>query len=154
MTRSATTEELEAAATHIFELSKMMRLANQRQKKAGNYELTDYEFLVLDALTDGTAMTVGQVQRRVGVSASQMSRVIRSLEDEERGKLVSASINPDDKRTFNLNITLEGRRALQEYRQLCIGRTAEMLRDLSPEERGEFIHIFDRMRDIFARKEV
>jgi len=146
-------EELEAAANHIFELSKMMRLTSQKQKRAGKYELTDYEFLVLDALGEEENLSVGELQSRIGVSASQMSRVIRSLEDPERGRLVATSINPRDKRKFNMSITPEGIEAMKHHRKECIDRTVEMLSDFSPEEREQFVRIFDRMREIFSRKE-
>lgn len=154
MSKLASEDALEAAAVHIFELSKMIRLASQRQKRSGKYELTDYEFLMLDALREGDNLTVGELQSLIGVSASQMSRVIRSLEDPERGKLVTTSINRRDKRKFNMSITPEGMKAVEQYRRLCINRTMEMLSAMSPKERAELVHIFDRMREIFSQKTV
>lgn len=140
-------DDMERMADEIFELTKMASAARAQARVGQPEELTETEFLTLDALVQNGTLTVGEIQKRIGVLAAQMSRIIRSLESKNGQALVSCAINPDDRRKINVKIEAKGRSAHRTYRAARMRFTTAILNDLSPEDRKQFIRI---LRDIRA----
>ncbi len=139
--------DLERMAEEIFELTKIASAA-RAQARAGNpEELTEAEFLTLDALVRHDTLTVGDIQKRIGVLAAQMSRIIRSLENKNGIALVSCGINPQDRRKIDVKIAPRGRNAHRTYRAARLRFTAAILEKLDPPDRAQFMRI---LRDIRA----
>ena len=149
MKTEASRKQLAEMAGEIFELSNLSSVARARARPAGSGEelqLTETEFLALDALVKSEPLTVGEIQRRVGVLPAQMSRVIRSLESKSDGPLVECSIHPKDRRKINVEITGPGKAAHQVYRDSRLSMTMEVLSGLQPEDREQFIRILRTIR--------
>ena len=132
-------------ALQMFDLTKLSWLRSQREKLKGGYDLSESEFLTLDALEDVDSLSVGQLRRLVGVLPSQMSRIIKALEQRYDEKLVLCSINPQDKRKIDVSITLRGRRAIEAYRRAKIQMIAASLRSLSARDFAAFARIMGRI---------
>ena len=126
-TRDLTTSAL---ALEIFEISKRTWLLKQRERFKGGYDLSEAEFLALDALEKVPSLSVGELRRHVGVLPAQMSRVIKALEQRYEEKLVLCAINAQDKRKIDVSITPVGRRAVAAYRRAKILATVEALQSL------------------------
>ncbi len=152
MASSRERAELEDMAAEIFELTKLSWVLADRAKTKIGSDLSESEFLALDLLDKNGKMTVGQLQRELGVLPAQMSRVIRSLEEKHDGPLVTCAINPEDKRKIDVSLTEAGCEAHQGYRSAKLSLTVETLRELDRRERREFMRILGHMRELLAKK--
>ena len=128
MSREETIRQL---ARQVFELTKRTWFHSQREKFKGGYDLSESEFLALDALEPVPSLSVGELRRHVGVLPAQMSRVLKALEQRYDEKLVLCSINPKDKRKVDVSITPRGRRAVDAYRKAKIAASMRALGSLS-----------------------
>jgi DNA-binding MarR family transcriptional regulator len=135
-----TQETLEKMAEQIFELSRLASLARSR-KPPGPVELSESEFLTLDLLAKHEPLTIGEVQKAIGVVPAQMSRIIRALEDREGGGYIRCSINLHDRRRIDVVLTERGKRAHKEYREARLGTITDTLSVLAPHDRVEFLRI-------------
>jgi len=91
-------------------------------------------------------MTVGEIQKQIGVLPAQMSRIIRALESKSE-PLIECKINPGDKRKINVELTPIGAKAHQSYRQLKLGSIEKMLLELDDQDREEFMRILRKIRE-------
>ena len=140
-------DKLEQLAEEVFALSK---LASAVRARRTHDTLSETEFLTLDALVAEGPMTVGAIQRWIGVRPAQMSRLVRSLEGKVAGGLVSCSINAKDRRKVDVVPTDAGRAAHEAYRAARVQMTLSILGDLSPHDREEFIRILRQIRETMA----
>jgi DNA-binding MarR family transcriptional regulator len=124
-------QAIQELALQIFELTRRTWFESQREKLKGGYDLSESEFLALDALEDVEAMSVGQLRKHVGVLPAQMSRILKALEQRYDEKLVICSINPEDKRKIDVSITAKGRRAVDAYRRAKIQASIDALHSLT-----------------------
>ena len=149
MKTDASRKKLAEMATEIFELTMLSTLARARARSADNRDepqVTETEFLALDSLVKQGPMTVGEIQKIIGVLPAQMSRVIRALEGKSGGAFVECSINPDDRRRVDVSITKAGLTAHEDYRNARLTMTMEVLSGLRPEDRDQFIRILRTIR--------
>lgn len=152
MTERKTKGDLEQMAEEIFELSKLAS-AIRAQNRAGTPEvLSETEFLTLDVLIQEGPMTVGAIQRRIGVLPAQMSRIIRSLENKGGRRFVECTIHPSDRRKIDVQVTPSGRKGHRAYRSARLKMTTEILQDLTPEDRRQFVGICGRIRSGMSKR--
>ena len=144
--RAAAEQQLEELAEEIFELSKISWSARNQARKRSEYDISETEFLSLEALARAAPMTVGELQRHVEVLPAQMSRIIRSLENKPDGPLIVCSINPVDKRKVDVQLTEAGRSVVRAYRSARLTSISEALAGLDERDRAEFIRILRRIR--------
>ena len=115
-------QQLKEFAEEVFELSKDIWTTQSKSKGKDQAEITETEFLALDLLSQSQPLTVGDIQRKIGVLPAQMSRVIRSLENKSDGPLISCQINPADKRKIDVELTDAG------YSEATIARHVAAIR--------------------------
>jgi len=135
----------------MFELSKLIYMARSRQP-TGPDQLSETEFLTLDLLSKGGRLTIGEIQKSVGVVPAQMSRVVRALEEDGGRGLVECSINPKDRRRVDVVLTTAGARVHGIYRAARLGSMFEVLRVLAPEDRLEFMRMIRLLRTTFEKR--
>ena len=141
-------QQLQEFVNEVFEVSKDAWAAQSRAKEKGHTELTETEFLALDILAQSEEpLTVGEIQRQIGVLPAQMSRVIRSLESKAGKPLVACNINAEDKRKIDVELTPAGNAAYQAYRQMKLGSIQKSLESLSEHDRSEFVRILRQIRE-------
>ncbi len=145
--------QLEALAEEVFELNKLSWSARVQVHRRSEFYVSEYEFLALDVLIKQGPMTVGELQKHVGVMPAQMSRVIRSLENKPDGPMIRCAINARDKRKVDVTLTEAGRRAVGSYRTFKLATITETLACLGPSDRDEFIRILRLIRNHLARDE-
>ena len=143
-------DELNQMAGEIFELIKLASRARARARADAPEVLAETEFLALDVLAQHKCLTVGDVQKRIGVVPAQMSRIIRSLENKSGDAFVTCSINPDDRRKVDVRMTPKGREAHQAYRSLRLGFATEILRGLKPDDRRRFMGYLNQIHEGIA----
>lgn len=124
-------EAIQQLAFQMFDLTRRTWYESQREKFKGGYDLSESEFLALDALEDVESMSVGELRKHVGVLPAQMSRVLKALEQRYDEKLVICSINPLDKRKIDVSIAPKGRRAVDAYRRSKFKASVDALESLT-----------------------
>lgn len=140
-------QELEDLAEEVFELSQLSSRARTRSETDANAaSLSEAETLTLDLLVKNEVMSVGQIQKRIGVLPAQMSRIVRSLEDKSGEVMIRCKINARDRRKIDVSITDAGQKAVAAYRAARLGMTVDVLSILTSQERGEFMRILRKMR--------
>lgn len=138
-------------AEEVFELSQIIASARSRRQEGG-LDLSETEFLALDVLAKEEPLTIGEVQKRVGVVPAQMSRVVRSLERQGGRGYVDCRINPKDRRCVDLWLTDEGHAAHTAYRSTRLASLLQILTVLKPEDRPEFMRMLGVIRTAFANR--
>lgn len=139
-------QQLQEFAQELFEMSKDIWAAQNKSKTKDQTELTETEFLTLDLLTNHQPQTVGDLQKQIGILPTQMSRVIRALENKSEGPLITCQINQQDKRKVDVELTEAGRQAHQAYRQYKLGSIHRLLTGLSEQDRSELMRIVRLVR--------
>jgi len=131
----------------IFELSKDVWASQSRAKTKNQAEISETEFLALDLLSKSQPLTVGEIQKHIGVLPAQMSRIVRALENKGDGPLIECKINLQDKRKIDVVLTEAGDNAHKAYRKLKLGSIEKILLALSEQDRQVFIRILRLIRD-------
>jgi DNA-binding MarR family transcriptional regulator len=137
-------------AEEIFTLSIMAsrkRLVSRNQGDSA--ELSETQFLTLDTLVRQSTLTVGELQRSIGVLPAQMSRIIRSLESSFDKPLIRCELNQSDKRKIDVAVTPAGRKVFEEFRNVRLGSTVQILSSLPPQDRQEFIRICREIKHLY-----
>ncbi|HUW84840.1 MAG TPA: MarR family transcriptional regulator [Phycisphaerae bacterium] len=145
-------QELERLAEEIFELSNLGSRSRAARRRHGAMDLSESEFLTLDTLAKGERMTVGQLQRAIGVLPAQMSRVVRSLESKTDEPLIHCAINPQDRRRIDVTLTEAGRHAYHEYRESRLSGAVEVLAELKDRDRREFMRLLRVIRKLMEQR--
>jgi MarR family 2-MHQ and catechol resistance regulon transcriptional repressor len=143
--------QLQALGEEIFELTKIVSKARAQAHRGDAVEtLTETEHVTLDLLSKKEVMSVGEIQKSIGVLPAQMSRIVRTLEDKSGGPYILCSINPRDRRKIDVSISEEGTKALETYRAARMAMIVRTLSILDPEERESFMAIIRKIRQGFA----
>jgi len=151
MTRTDTQpSQIEEMAGEVFDLAKLVWMSGGTQHHKDEYDLSEPEFLTLDLLTKADSMTVGELQRGIGVLPAQMSRLIRSLERKDGEPLVTCSLNPDDKRKIDVTITEVGRKAHKSYQAAKLAVTMAVLTEMQDADRRELLRIVRTIKSKIA----
>jgi DNA-binding MarR family transcriptional regulator len=151
MSVNGTGPTLDEVARDLFGVLAQLGLAVPRgRRRAGG--LKEIEFVALSLLRRRRLLTVGELQRLLGVLPAQMSRVLRGLEGRDR-PLVACRINPQDKRKINVALTAAGSRALAAYHAARVGRLTALLSHLPADDLGDLHRLVEHVRGmIFDRR--
>lgn len=133
-------------ASELFQVVTHICLATLRGRRR-NGDLKEVEFLALTLLQEHGTMTVGDIQKLLGILPAQMSRVVRALESRDR-PLIQCRINPRDKRKIDVHLTSAGERTLAEYQAKRVGRLAERLRGLSDDDQEEMTRTLTKLHGL------
>lgn len=142
-----TKKTLDEMAEEVFVLFKIIAGARSRSAK-GPELLTEAEFLTIDLLTKEQPLTIGDVQKRIGVVPAQMSRIVRALESGGKG-YIECRINPKDRRRTDLLLTLEGGKAHATFRAVRLASMRRVLEALKENDRYGFMRMLRTIRDAF-----
>lgn len=97
-------------------------------------DVTPLHHEILHLLEDEEKLHPAEIGRRLQVAKAQMTKLINKLVDLN---LVERSIDPLDKRVYDLSLTEEGRRFEQQKRKNFNQAIAKLLSDLSDAELQE-----------------
>ncbi|MFQ5494010.1 MAG: MarR family winged helix-turn-helix transcriptional regulator [Phycisphaerae bacterium] len=146
-----TRQTLEKMAGEIFELYRLIAIARSR-RPSGHDDLSETEFLALDILYHEQPLTIGDIQKHIGVLPAQMSRIVRALEEQGGRGYVACGINPHDRRRVDVSLTPAGKKAYENYRVVRLGSMHEILSVLSPDDRLHFMRILRQIQVAFAAR--
>lgn len=117
-----------------------------RQQRQAGRTLSETEYLTLDLLANLGTVTVGQLQRRIGVLPAQMSRILRSLEGSQARPMITCAINPQDKRKVDVSLTEFGRKAHRDFRDAWLTQAVDMLEHVPDADLAEFVRVIRTIR--------
>ena len=144
-------EALDKMAQEIFELYLLVAIARSR-RPTGPDDLSETEFLTLDILSKEQPLTIGEVQKRIGVLPAQMSRIVRALEEQSGRGYVECKINPEDRRRIDISLTTAGREVHGKFRTARLRSMYEALSVLGPDDRQHFMRTLRQIRLAFAKR--
>lgn len=139
-------------ARRSFQLITQLMLTLPLGRRRSTADLKELEFLTLALLERRQTMIVGDLHRLLGVLPAQMSRIIRSLENRDP-PLIACQINPADKRKIDVHLTAAGEHALEDYSSPRIVAIADLLAQLTEDERDEFSHLLERLQELAEQTE-
>ncbi len=139
---------LEEMAQEIFDLYLLVAIARSR-RPAGPDDLSDTEFLTLDILSKEQPLTIGDVQKRIGVLPAQMSRIVRALEAQGGRGYVECQINAEDRRRIDISLTAIGKKAHEKYRTARLESMLHSVSVLSLEDRAHFMRILGQIHEAY-----
>jgi DNA-binding MarR family transcriptional regulator len=131
-------------AQQLFQVITQIHLSSPRGRRQPG-ELKEPEYLSLAILRAQGTLTVGDIQRLLGVLPAQMSRVIRSLEERDR-PLIGCQINALDKRKVDVCLTPAGEKTLHDHEATRLKCIKEMLSTLREEELDTLEMLLEKMR--------
>jgi len=141
-------ETLNRMAEEIFELYKLVAAARSRLP-SGPDDVSESEFITLDLLAKEEPLTIGEVQKRIGVVPAQMSRIVRSLEEQGGKGYVECRINAEDRRRIDLCLTPAGKKVHESFRTVRLGSMHRVLEALCVEDRVHLLRIVGQLRTAF-----
>ena len=133
-------------AEEIFDLTTLASIRRFRSRSGKSGEISESEFLTLDILAKHQPVTIGEIQKRIGVVPAQMSRIVKSLEDRGSKSYIHCSINARDRRRIDVAITPEGRSAYEKYRSTRLLATLDTLSALSPKDLDDFMRVLRKIK--------
>lgn len=107
------------------------------------------QFLVLDALSAATgALRMGELARQAGLTSTELSRVVSSLEDDAA---VARRKDPEDSRGRLVALTAAGRRLHRTVEREATRDLRGVWEDFTHEEWHRFIDYLGRLEDGLQR---
>jgi DNA-binding MarR family transcriptional regulator len=100
------------------------------------------DFVVLDVLADEDASSQQELAHRLGINRTIMVKLLDRL---QAAGYVTRTRNPDDRRTYLLSLTDEGRAALEDMRRAVAERDARLTAPLTPAGRRRLAELLSRL---------
>ena len=141
-------DTVESMAEEIFQIYRLIALARSRAP-IDRGDISETEFLALDCLERQQPMTIGEVQKQIGVVPAQMSRIVRALETQGGRGLVACQINAEDRRRIDMTLTSNGKEAYDQFKNNRVKSIRTILDALDPSDRSHFIRILRQIRVAF-----
>jgi len=145
-------KELESQADEVFGVTRLVATLRSRMQAKMPEELSEAEFVTLDLLVHQGTMIVGDLQRAVGILPAQMSRLLRGLGEKGGAPFVTSSINSQDRRKVDIQITDAGRAAYERYRTARRTTALEFLEQMGPEDRNNFMRMLRSFRESIDKR--
>jgi DNA-binding MarR family transcriptional regulator len=126
-------------------LSCTVRIENEiRSRLRSTFDITVPRFDLmaqLERYPDGLRM--GELSKRMMVTGGNITGITDQLENEG---LVVRVADPKDRRAYSVKLTPEGRRAFADMAEVHERWVAELLKDISPQDKGQLIALLSQMK--------
>jgi DNA-binding MarR family transcriptional regulator len=126
-------------------LSCTVRIENEiRTRMRATFDITLPRFDLMAQLErhpDGLRM--GELSKRMMVTGGNITGITDQLEQE---KLVERMPDPKDRRVYTVKLTEAGRRAFARMAQVHEGWIAELLQDMTPDDKAQLIGLLSQMK--------
>ncbi len=126
-------------------LSCTVRIENEiRTRLRTTFDITLPRFDLMAQLErhpDGLRM--GELSKRMMVTGGNITGITDQLELE---RLVVRVPDPRDRRAYSVKLTPEGRRAFSEMAAVHEGWIADLLKDITPTDKGQLIALLSQMK--------
>lgn len=153
MERTEITEEEHLTPAELKRLNesweRFIAAVRRTRARIGGYEdgLTLSQYELIKPLTSGP-VPVGRLAERVAVAPATATGVLDCL---ERDGLVQRTRTDSDRRTVNVALTEDGRRAFQRKRRALVNQRRRLFENLEPEERGQVQRVLIHLAEIIEK---
>jgi DNA-binding MarR family transcriptional regulator len=126
-------------------LSCTVRIENEiRSRMRATFDITLPRFDLMAQLERyPQGLRMGELSRRMMVTGGNITGITDQLEQE---KLVMRVPDPKDRRVYTVKLTDAGRRAFAEMAVVHESWIAELLQDISSEDKGQLIALLSQMK--------
>lgn len=121
------------------------RIGRSTQKLMAQYNLTEPQFGVMEALYHLGSMKIGDIIAKTLSTSGNMTVVIRNLEQEG---WVNRLTDPSDKRVHLIQITQEGKKLMETVFPKHLQDLDEMLEHINKEEKEQLIYLLKKMNRV------
>lgn len=137
-------EDAEHIAEELFHLLPLIGKKLLRVQLEGAMGRLSRLHLAAMRLLQEEGLTVSELARRLVVPKSQMTRIIDHL---VRLNIVSRQPDARDRRVINISLTDDGRKVLEEYREVMKRSLKEKLSSLTPMELAELSVLLKKLKE-------
>ena len=126
-------------------LSCTVRIENEiRSRMRATFDITLPRFDLMAQLErHPEGLRMGELSKRMMVTGGNITGITDQLEQEQ---LVLRVPDPKDRRVYTVKLTDAGRRTFADMAVVHEGWIAEMLHGISPEDKGQLIHLLSHMK--------
>lgn len=114
------------------------------QEYSARFGLSIPEWRVMAHLSQSDSVSVRDLHLKADLEKSKASRAAARL---EAAGLVDKKINETDRRLIELSLSAKGAEMMAELRPLALSYEADVLSDLSPEDRDQLDRLIGRLLD-------
>lgn len=133
----------ETLVTLFFDISRLSKRQASKQKK-GNSELFLGQFRCIYTLLNTGAIEQKKLAEILNIRSTSLSELLVRL---EKKKLIFRVPSKNDRRTWVISLTDEGKTEAEKYKQSRAKAYVEMVAPLSTEEKEELFHIFSKIKE-------
>lgn len=131
----------------IKELSKVIvefyeKLSNWEESVVRDSGLTTAQAHAIEIVGHAGSIKMKDLARKIGVTTGTLTVAVDRL--EKKGLMVRKP-HEQDRRSFLIELTDEGRACFEEHHEFHIRMTQEIVSELSPEEQAEFFRIINKV---------
>jgi DNA-binding MarR family transcriptional regulator len=102
---------------------------------------------ILKILTNTPGIKLKDIAKKLNIPNSTLTHAVTRLESKN---FVKRALSSDDLRSFQLEVTQPGKKAIMEHRNGEKAVLSEMLNVLTEEEEKEFIRLFEKVVSCFS----
>ncbi|MCA9933198.1 MAG: MarR family transcriptional regulator [Ardenticatenaceae bacterium] len=143
--------DLDPQALRLMEEFRMVSRAiyHMNEQSVGIPGLSFAQYRVLmhlffaEQMGDHGKLNPSEISERQGVSRNTMSSFIRNLEDEG---LIERSLDPTDRRRFNISLTDVGRELVSQHARQHLESMGQCFRVLTTEEQETLLQLLTKVR--------
>jgi DNA-binding MarR family transcriptional regulator len=111
--------------------------------------ITQAEAHILSLLAQQHPRTVGELHEGLAHKRSTLTSILDRLADR---KLITREPSPDDRRTFLIGLTAEGKRVAQGTLALLAGLETHVLNELPARDVAGFLKVLEALEKAVARR--
>lgn len=136
------------------EISKLMpdimrEFLKRQTKEIAQGSISLPQMLILDVLKDKASMRMGELGKYLSVSMAAATGIVDKL--VKSGFVIRSSI-PEDRRIVNINITAQGKRAVEKYNQAKKKTIIEIFGNLSAADRNQYQEILNKIHSYLKKR--
>jgi DNA-binding MarR family transcriptional regulator len=124
-----------------------VKLAFAKKFKALNIDLTPEQWVMLDKLSQENSLSQVELANASFKNAPTISRIIDVMEKKQLVKREKAT---DDRRSYKITLTTEGKKLVKKIRPHVSGLREKSWNQLSDKDYTEFIRIINQVFDNFS----
>jgi DNA-binding MarR family transcriptional regulator len=139
-------QEQQAFSVDLAEITTSL-FANCNEKEsrhAAKYGLSAVEFRCIRKLFEKGQLTVNHMAQELSLTSSRVTRIIDGLVEK---KLVNRVSGENDRRVFNLSLTLKGERLAQDSIKDHINIHEEIIKNIPEKYRQSMIEILKKLNE-------
>jgi DNA-binding MarR family transcriptional regulator len=132
-------DELRAASRAIYQLGESS--VDESGRSFAQYRILMHLFFA-EQMGDRSDLNPSEISERHGVSRNTVSALIRTLEEDG---LVARSLDPDDRRKFNITLTENGRSLVTDHARQHFQTISQCFGTLSSEEQETLRQLLNKL---------